>query len=743
MKKQKYLLGAAMAMALAGCSDDLTEKITNPVQTGEEIIFGSSISKENQTDAKGIQVKTIYGNRTETGIPVYWNPKGDTIAIFCPQASAPANKLVNYVVMPDTTKESKDWSTSATVEKEKLNEAGLQWGSENEHEFYALYPAKGLKKAENLGDDAVKHGVLTATIPVTQNPTLWEPLSMGTGLTYFSLPNMDYAYMWAHNHVMKDQLQTGSPINLHFNNLVTVLDITIPGPVEGGPVTLTNINIESLTPGDVLTGDFKFYIQEKNADGRYQGYVEPVKSDEVRNVISISCWNKEENKFITLKPGTYAVVKAYLVPAAKDLIQKRKLKISVAKLNGGAPHKKTFDAEIVAQKVNRIVLPEVYNTTTPDNWMNSLDPNIYLSELSVPGSKFSYLTIDNKANPPYQTKTIQGQFDDGIRAFIVQTGSQTTYEESRKRIGGSDWFPRYEYSYKHKNTEMPVTGAIAGTTLENTVKDITAGLEKAPNECAFIVLTCNSSDVQKHKYVTDGTYNRVGGKGVSTAGWTQSWIEAVKFYLQQLVDKGYPIYTEEITANTTIGDVRGKIIFKVNYNDHSQEQYITANDRVPALFSMWINPKTIESLTPTAPLRWGTPNPESSRTPMNWMHVEATNVGSGAELEVEQKKKAITNMFQNAVDIYLKGDSHNTFFMTDIGGVYTADNSTIKLAKDMNKLAVDALQTRTQNASTGLIFMNFADRGAKSGQECQSDWIISTIIDNNFKFALRKRPTSN
>lgn len=737
MKKQKYLLGAALAITLAGCSDDLTEKITNPVQTGEEIVFGSSISKENQTDAKGIQVKTIYGNRTETGIPVYWNPKGDTIAIFCPQASAPANKLVNYVVKPDATNESMDnWNTSATVEKEKLNEAGLQWGSENEHEFYALYPAKGLKEAENLGDDAVKYGVLTATIPVTQNPTLWEPLSMGAGLTYFSLPNMDYAYMWAHNHVMKDQLQTGSPINLHFHNLVTVLDITIPGPVEGGPVTLTNINIESLTPGDVLTGDFKFYIQEKNVDGHYQGYVEPVKSDEVRNVISISCWNKEENKFITLKPGTYAIVKAYLVPAAKDIIQKRKLRISVAKLNGGAPHKKTFDAEIIPQKVNRIVLPEVYNTATPDNWMSSLDPNIYLSELSIPGSKFSYLTPD-RANPHYQNKTIQEQFDDGVRAFIVQTGSKATFIESRT----GSWL-NYKYSYKiddNKPTELPVTNATEGTTFENTIADISERLSQAKNECAFVVLTCNGNDCYDNKIVKD---YESWGSAHGSPSWEQAWIQTVGVNLKKLAEK-YPIYKEEITANTTLGDVAGKIIIKVNYNTTSQESNILPNDDIPALFSMWINPQSIESLTPTAPLRWGSPNPESNRQPMNWMHVEATNVGPGAELEVEQKKKAITNMFQNAVDIYLKGDSHNTFFMTDLGGVYTTNNSTTDLARDMNMLAVDALQTRTQNASTGLIFMNFADRDPKSGQDCQSDWLISTIIDNNFKFALRKRPTSN
>lgn len=37
--------------------------------------------------------------------------------------------------------------------------------------------------------------------------------------------------------------------------------------------------------------------------------------------------------------------------------------------------------------------------------------------------------------------------------------------------------------------------------------------------------------------------------------------------------------------------------------------------------------------------------------------------------------------------------------------------------------------------------MNFANRGT-TGQEYKSDLLLQTIIDNNFKFALRKKTTS-
>lgn len=64
------------------------------------------------------------------------------------------------------------------------------------------------------------------------------------------------------------------------------------------------------------------------------------------------------------------------------------------------------------------------------------------------------------------------------------------------------------------------------------------------------------------------------------------------------------------------------------------------------------------------------------------------------------------------------------------------------LATDMNSLGVSELQNRTENAGLGLVYMNFADKQADSGAKYKSDWLIQTIIDNNFKFALRKKGSS-
>ena len=110
-------------------------------------------------------------------------------------------------------------------------------------------------------------------------------------------------------------------------------------------------------------------------------------------------------------------VKAYIIPDnVNDAIQPRTLQISVSTLNGGEKKRTLTTASIVPHKINRVLLPAVVPGGT-NYWMSDLDPNIYVSELSIPGSKFSVLTRENGAKKVYQTATIDKQFEDGVRAL--------------------------------------------------------------------------------------------------------------------------------------------------------------------------------------------------------------------------------------------------------------------------------------------------------------------------------------
>ena len=47
--------------------------------------------------------------------------------------------------------------------------------------------------------------------------------------------------------------------------------------------------------------------------------------------------------------------------------------------------------------------------------------------------------------------------------------------------------------------------------------------------------------------------------------------------------------------------------------------------------------------------------------------------------------------------------------------------------------------TRTQNASLGVVYMNFADNLADYGAKYGCDQLIQTVINNNFTFQLRTK----
>lgn len=727
--KKIFYLGIALAACLSSCSDDSLDNgktVVNPVQTGDEIIFGSSLS-----DNTDMESRTVYGDRTTTGVPVYWSSdekKPDTIAIYCMQSSQPADHLVKYIVKPSKSNQA----VAASVDKLDPNAAGLQWGDRSTpHRFYAFYPAGAVKGT----DDEDATGQITANIPVTQQVQEWRTVEANASgalegkKTHFGLPNMDYAYMYAYNEVTPKDME-GSTVNLKFKNLVTVLDITVQGP-QSGTAIITNINVDAVEGSQpILTGDFKCDIRAAKTDGTV--VCTPVGSfNEERGRISIPCYDKKTGQFIKLGPDELLNVKAYIIPQnIKNTVTRRTLRVTVSMLNG-APCRKTLNtADVTPHKINRVILPKLEVGGT-NYWMSSLDPDIYVSELSLPGSKFAYATPDNGVTVRnFQDATITQQFTSGVRAFIVQTAGYAEYTRSGRRP-----------VYTHKdsgNDDLYVT--VNGNILQKNGKNVTI-------EDVLAELKACIDEAEKAKGASNNEYVVVqltfeGNPCNSNYGNFNSeriWIEALQAKLNSLIsENSYNLYTDEITANTTIRDLREHIVLKVNYNSTAMGSYIAQDATIPALFSKW------QGKYGDVDLRWGTPNESSTRTPMHWLYQEATHVGSNTEITYQEKLDYIKKVFEDGVTRYQQNTEHDTWFMNDIGGRYIedTDDAVTRLTTELNNYSVGLLQNRTANASLGLIFMNFADKLKTSGALYKSDWLIQTIIDNNFKFALRKVPSS-
>lgn len=703
MKKYSLLLGMTFAAFLTGCTDDNFEnQVQNPVQVGDDIQFGTSISGD--ADVNG--TRTVYGDRTNTGIPVYWKEEGDLVAIFCPQASAPADKLVTYLVKPATDAQGKPTNGSASVTAQvKPGEAGLQWGNAPTHRFYAFYPAKSVKGTE---DD----GKIKSNIPVEQNVAKWRKDKDINGVTtHFGLPNMDLAYMYAYKEVTTADMSQNKPIDLPFHNLLTVLDITLPGPKEGeDPITVTAINVEAT--GDqhpILTGDFYCYLRP-GIEGHKVGDCEPVdpNSGMVNNRIAISTYDPDAKKFIVLKPGEQINVKAYILPHTDEQIEKNELTISVVTMNG-APKKKTLQKRtIVPGMINRVRLPHLEQSNETNYWMSNLDPNVYFTELSLPGSHQSVGTnsenhyvggINWVTYEQYQNKTLAEQFTDGIRAFHFQTIYRLVNNKINVFACGQTYNELYDY-----------------------LKQLADMLNNMPaDKKDFVVVNIGfkSNDLATNE---NDWYNKLANQLNSNDSYTS-----------------LPIYKDGIDANTTIGQLARKIVLRI---DRQGTTY------VPALIGP--QPSTVDAPT-EKPLYWGSTNKGVVLTmyAQDATSIDVSGNDEGELPNLQTKLDYMKTIFSESVTKYKNNDDHNYFYYSNIGGFYCNSESndseggnSIQYTKDMTPKIIDYVQRRGEDASLGLVMMNFADKQKKSGADYGCDGLIQTIIYNNFSFALRKKTTT-
>lgn len=716
MKNVFYSLAAlTLMMTAAGCQDDtVVSTVNDPVQTGDEISFGMSLPQE------GIESRTAYGSPIDTNndqvadaFPVYWE-NGDEIAIYCPQASMPASKLVHYTIGVSNT-------TSSTAETvTKIGDAGLQWGSEDLHKFYGFYPVKFVKGTETSG-------LFNLTLPVEQQPLRFEQDAEGN---YKAVSNPEYAIMYAYRGQKKSNTHVGTNIDLQFKPLSTILEIEVSAPNNiSEPVTLTNINVEALD-GTAIVGDFTAQVHPgSDTNESYESTVvcKTNMSGKVTDNLSVPCsWTNDQGRleYVKLAAGKKLVVRAFLIPN-ETAIDGSNIKITVA-TSGGTVHKtlKTADNsfEIQPHKVSRVTLPPLPTEYNVNYWMSSLDPNIYLTELSIPGSKFTN-------NSSYQPTGIEQQYKDGVRSFILQTS----------------------VSYNGLNVEG------ASTTFKAAMQNIASYLKNAEDamgtnslECAIVQVTFSGGDQNE-----------------------SAWVKQVQSEVNEMAksETTYRIYGSEVTPATTLEDVKGHIIVKANVNSDAM---VTTGATAPILYSLWKDPygptttsgANYQDLYGGMPLYWQNYQAYNENSAgdskLRWYYQEVTytsSTGNNAEATYQSKVDAITKQFSMGIDLYNKGN-HDTWLMNDIGGEKVdAYNGTTShnsgnysdgiqysngreyIAAELNQLCLNTLLQREENAGMGLIFMNFANRG-ETGKKFQSDLILQTIIDNNFKFALRKKETT-
>lgn len=707
MKKVKILsILAASSLFLGSCSDDQNgaSVVENPVKGGEEIIFGSSLTKSQ------IETRTIYGDeKTEGGdynhgyFPVYWED-GDNITILCPQASN--GTRVDYTITPLEG----DKTTSADVTKVDPSKAGLQWnGNVDEHEFFAFYPAEAIR-GEAVPDD----GIVTVNIPVEQDPVRWEKRGDNT---WVGIANTDYAYMWAYNKVKKSETPQGTSIPLPFKPMTTVLEITVNGPKSGSQavsqVTVTSVAPASAeNPNTILSGEIKCNIRAA-AENDGTAICETAGNlNEVRNRISVNLFNaKGDGRYPTLSAGEKLKVYVSIMPKDES-IEKGNLKITVAGVNTPAKEKTLQTATIIAHAINKVSLPALDATgsqTDINYWMSNLDPDIYLTELSWPSSKMSSVTRVVGENGYVQSASLTTQFELGVRAFDFPTISS-----------GSDIVLAHD-------TFWGTTEGF-GTKLKDALDELAACLEKA-------------DAAEKKQEVVFVNISYAASRFILSSDRENTWLNTLMSTFNDW--KNDRINTLEVNSNTTLGDVAGRIILRIHVK--GEDTYSNFTTELPAQLVCYSSPYTGQLV----PMSWGT---SSKANGLQLFYEEETRLQNGGIFDInkndgdaQSKKDHVAAVVQESVTQYNENKEHNIWYLIDLGGYY---NFTVVIggfydgegvAEDLTPYFFEFFNTRTQNASLGVVWMNFADNDPNYGAKYGCDQLIQTIINNNFTFQLRTR----
>lgn len=721
MKKVKFLsILAASSLFLGSCSDDQNgaSVVENPVKGGEEIIFGSSLTKSQ------IETRTIYGDEeTEGGdynhgyFPVYWED-GDNITILCPQASN--GTRVDYTITPLED----DKTTSADVTKLYPDKAGLQWGAKDEHEFFAFYPAEAIR-GEAVPDD----GIVTVNIPVEQDPVRWEP--QADGKTWVGIADTDYAYMWAYNKVKKSETPQGRAIPLPFKPMTTVLEITVNGPKSGSQavsqVTVTSVAPASADdPNTILSGEIKCNIRAA-AEGGKAICEAAGNMNEVRNRISVNLYNaKGDGKYPTLSAGEKLKVYVSIMPKDES-IEKGNLKVTVAGVNTPAKEKTLQTATIIAHAINKVSLPALDATgsqTDINYWMSNLDPDIYLTELSWPGSKMSAITYEKGVDDVFligdvhngytQRNTLTQQFELGVRAFDFPT----VYSGNSIELG--------------RETYTSGTASI-GTSLKEALDELATCLQKA-------------DDAKKNQEAVFVNISYAASRFILSRDRENEWLSTLMSTFNDW--KNDRICTSEVKANTTLGDVAGKIILRIHVK--GENVYPNFTTYLPAQLVCYSEPFIDTSKGQTAvPMSWGT---AASTNGLQLYYEDQTRLANESWFDItkndgtpNEKKENVAAVVQESVNQYVKNKEHNIWYLIDLGGFYTTAIFNISIyngeaaAEELTPHFFEFFNTRTENASLGVVYMNFADNLADYGAKYGCDQLIQTIINNNFTFQLRTR----
>lgn len=513
----KYIMLFIVAFAVASCTDDevVSKKVLG--QTGDDVQFGLSLKNS----------RTVYGNGNvdEDGqvvsYPIYW-VDGDKVLVFSPDCLDGRRGAEYKVILP--TNGDKAYYAE---DLEKTGDFGVQWGEADQAVFYSLYPSG----AYGLSDD----GTIAKGIVVNYSQNI---IVDGDDIK----SDMEDCLLYAKADGGEENDWMGVPkgevVNLQYNPITTVFRIKLNVPSSSADdFTIQSVSITAANGVDIA-GKFGIYVE----DGTFAEW-----GDYKASTVSAAISDKSTGGFYTIKKGNFLEIPLFLAPV--DGLNTEGWKIEVKANNKS--YIKTLDSQdVVAGQIHHVTLPDLSTKQVVEwevaTWMKNIPRNVYLSEVSIPGS-WNSINNDFQTMGATDATTIDNQYKKGVRAFHLDTrwkarynlGGYGTFEEvlglgvADGGANGSSWSGTVTSGDKYmKGNDTPL--------VEEIISQLVGYIKTTPEEYMVLVCSFAQESVQ---------HNGVNG-----------WIKEISTICAKSEYKDYILDARNVTPNTVVGDALGKIV---------------------------------------------------------------------------------------------------------------------------------------------------------------------------------------
>lgn len=664
-----YLAAAAMtAFSLVSCKN---EKLENSKATQKGIKFGIS----------SLRTKTIYDEND--ALQINW-VSGDEIKIFC--AEAESAKSASYVVTPTSTAKN---GTISNASKDVL-----QWGGDGLiHNFYAIYPGdnSGLKVDEN--------GIASFTI--NHNQKCMVSTTNGYENNVIAKPDMKNALMVANTSTAP----TDDVVSLSFKPIMTTLEIVVQGPttnINSSNARVTGISIAATmtTNSGSDAASFQYDIKNSSITGS-SGSGEPTTRTETTFVSLVDA--NGNASYVDLANGKTLTLTVFLPPMSKEQAAalKRQLKVRVhitgnAELSASIKTNTDTDpwtTQIEPSSKKRITLPVIPSVSQDgNNWITPLDGNIYVSQMSLPGTHDA-ATGDGTSYSIGKTQelTLDQQFEIGIRVFDLRPAV--------------------------KNNDLKLCHGIVETTFawDQVMERFKYYLSEHPGE--FIIALIRHEDEADNK--------------------NSSWGSIMQDKLERLQGDINPStnlsYTAEFKPDLTIDELRGKILFLCrDWTKYNNEGPVVGG------YTGWGHSKDGAEVKIYSRSVEGILNIQDCYAPSE----DGTSTWYNTSAFPGIKWNSIKLLLDKSMSFHTNESMTNRWSINHTSG-YTGWVSTTngyrENAGNNNIKLYNYINSTTWNGSTGIVLMDFVGAHTSGSYTVYGDLCPQAIIDNNYKYRMKRK----